>query len=225
MSDPSNMRDPSSPNGVNNAVEIASHFAAKLLSTLRQEPRKVATLTILVTFLTVIWFKALSGQPVLPAGAVASIISPTVSDLPAPTVSDVSPELTKWRKQSPRPMSRNLFQIQYERFPEDGAAHPSQSAQKAFWDQIANSMDIKADQEKARNDSVVALRSEAAKLRPKATLNVNGVRTALIDGSLVSEGDVIKGFRILRIASDRIVVEKDGMRLEIKDPKASKDPN
>jgi hypothetical protein len=38
---------------------------------------------------------------------------------------------------------------------------------------------------------------------------------ALIDGELVGEGDMVGSFRVLRIEPRRIIVERDGVRLEI----------
>jgi hypothetical protein len=38
---------------------------------------------------------------------------------------------------------------------------------------------------------------------------------AVIDGGLVGEGDVVASFRVLRIEPRRIIVEREGIKLEI----------
>jgi hypothetical protein len=41
------------------------------------------------------------------------------------------------------------------------------------------------------------------------------VPKALIDGELVGEGDVVAGFRVLKIGARGIVIEREGIVLEI----------
>ena len=38
---------------------------------------------------------------------------------------------------------------------------------------------------------------------------------ALVNGELVGEGDVVAAFRVLKIEARRIIVEREGIRLEI----------
>jgi hypothetical protein len=38
---------------------------------------------------------------------------------------------------------------------------------------------------------------------------------AVIDGALVGEGDVVAQFRVLKIEARRIIVEREGIKLEI----------
>ena len=38
---------------------------------------------------------------------------------------------------------------------------------------------------------------------------------AMINGELVGEGDVIAAFRVIRIEARRVIVEREGIRLEI----------
>jgi hypothetical protein len=38
---------------------------------------------------------------------------------------------------------------------------------------------------------------------------------AMVNGKLVVEGDVVEGFRVLKIGPRGIIVERDGIRLEV----------
>jgi hypothetical protein len=43
----------------------------------------------------------------------------------------------------------------------------------------------------------------------------NGSTKAMVNGTLVEEGDTVSGFKILKIEARRMVVEREGIRLEV----------
>jgi len=43
----------------------------------------------------------------------------------------------------------------------------------------------------------------------------DGRPKALIDGVLVGEGEVVAGFRVLKIEPRRVIFEREGIRLEV----------
>jgi hypothetical protein len=55
---------------------------------------------------------------------------------------------------------------------------------------------------------------EADQLRPTSTIGGPNPK-AMINGALVGEGDVVASFRIIKIEARRILVEREGIRLEI----------
>ncbi len=189
------------------------------LDLIRSEPRKTAVLAMLLAVMGGLWAKVFLSSS--PAGGAARATDSGLVEVTAATPAPVpgvlsasSIRLSQWLRQPLPPVGRNLFTIDYDKFPPD-ASSPSQTTQSGFWEQLAKSMDFRADQDIARRTLVENLQKRASKLRLKATLNVNGGRTALIDDSLVSEGDVVDGFRILRIETNRLVVECDGIRFAI----------
>jgi hypothetical protein len=85
---------------------------------------------------------------------------------------------------------------------------------ESFWDQLAKSTHAQADQRKERQILIENLQRQASQLRIQTILMGENPR-ALINGTLVGEGDVAASFRVLRIEARRLVVEREGVRLEI----------
>ena len=83
------------------------------------------------------------------------------------------------------------------------------------------SMTARADQKRERQILIENLQLQAAQLKLQTTLmgtQAEGPASrprAMINGGLVGEGDVVASFRVLRIEARRIVVEREGIKLEI----------
>jgi hypothetical protein len=196
----------------------ANRPSGGLLELVRSEPRKAAVLGTLLSVMGLLWVKVLFVAPP-PAEARPAAATPgktlAAADESGSALSAARRQLLVWGAQPTPPLKRNLFQVQYDLFPPDESGRVSAADQGAFWEQIAKSLDFRSDQEVARTSLKQELRKRAGRLRPTATINANGGRTALIEGRLVGEGDVVEGFRVLQIATDRIVVEREGVRLEV----------
>jgi hypothetical protein len=195
------------------ALIAANNFSKSL----KTHPAKFAVLAALMLTMGGLWFKIIF---LAPSGVSAKTSDNAQSSGESatkdkPMLSASRKQFFEWRRQNLQPLTRNLFEIQYERFPDDDSAPVSQTAQSVFWEQLAKSMDYRTDQEIARKTLVENLRKQALVLRPKAVMSVNGNQTALIDGSLVCEGDLINGFKIIKIHEDRLIVEREGVRLEV----------
>jgi len=124
--------------------------------------------------------------------------------------------MVEWSRQPiPSALSRNLFVVNYEYFPQDGTkpviVHVSHG--DGFWDQVAKSMAFRADQKEARDALRENIRQQAEKLNLQSTL-MTAPPKALVNGELVGEGDVVASFRVLRIEAQRIVIEREGIMLE-----------
>jgi hypothetical protein len=192
-----------------------------VLRQVRAEPKKALALLALGTTVMVMWTRLFlfgAAAPTLAAG-----VEPQNPELPAPgayTGQADSPALralSEWVQGPIAPVTQNVFALKIEYFPQDGSkpvATPENHGE-TFWDQLAKSMAARADQEKARRILVENLQSQAAKLELQSTVVRDGVPTALIDGTLVNEGDSVKGFRIVRIETKRVIVEREGVRLEL----------
>ena len=85
----------------------------------------------------------------------------------------------------------------------------------------AKSLPTQADQKEQRLTPAEILRQQAGQLQAEAfrlqlQSTVMGAKPkAVIDGALVGEGDVVAQFRVLKIEARRIIVEREGIKLEI----------
>ena len=61
---------------------------------------------------------------------------------------------------------------------------------------------------------IANLRQQALQLKLQSTV-MGPTPRAAINGELLGEGDVIASFRILKIEARRIIVEREGIKLEI----------
>lgn len=91
-----------------------------------------------------------------------------------------------------------------------------------FWERLEKSLARATDERRRQEILLDNLQREAARLRLQTTV-MGAAPTALIDGRLVREGDVIAvgegpsraDFRVLRIEPRKVIVEREGIRLEI----------
>ncbi|HEV7300387.1 MAG TPA: hypothetical protein VGN72_13555 [Tepidisphaeraceae bacterium] len=160
-----------------------------------------------------------------PAAATASLSRPmTVLEPQAtrmlarrPLSDQASPAVQEWVRTPIAPVGRNLFAIKLDYFPQDGTKvdQTLRAPQgNGFWDKLAKSMASRADQRRERQILVENLQLQAMQLRLQSTV-MGPSPGALVNGSLVREGDVVASFRVLKIEARRIVVEREGIKLEI----------
>ncbi len=203
----------------------------------RQDPKKAGILGVLVLVLviaTVRWLLPGGG----PAAAKAALTPPPT---PATTVNaargsrstaaarTASGPTRTWLKTPLQDVSRNLFAIRHEYFPQaqrtsDSVANGPGAAggPPTFWDSLQKSRDQAADQKRRREILVENLQREAAKLRLQSTV-MGPEPQAIIGGSLVREGDSVAAsdaasiqFRVLKIEARRVVIEREGIKLEVR---------
>jgi hypothetical protein len=112
------------------------------------------------------------------------------------------------------PLGRNLFAVELERFPQDGTRTSVSTNGAGFWDELAKSMTFRADVKKERQILVENLQQQANQLRLQSTM-MGASPKAVIGGELVGEGEVVASFRVIKIEARRIIVEREGIKLEI----------
>ncbi|MGB7158902.1 MAG: hypothetical protein WBD40_12590 [Tepidisphaeraceae bacterium] len=124
--------------------------------------------------------------------------------------------MAQWRSAPVSPVVRNLFTLQIDEYAQPGGrpAAPAARVDDGFWDELAKSLSSQADQRKQKQIRAENLRIEAEQLRPQ-TIVMSAVPSAVIRGEMVGEGSVVAGFRVLRIEARRIIVEREGIKLEI----------
>ena len=125
--------------------------------------------------------------------------------------------IKEWASRPISPLNRNLFAINYEFFPQDGTRVPVLRAPQGdgFWDRLAKSMTARADAKKEQEVLRENLRLQAAQLKVQTTV-MGAQPKALINGDLVGEGDMVASFRISKIEARRVVVEREGIKLELR---------
>jgi len=125
--------------------------------------------------------------------------------------------LREWMSAPITPVTRNLFSVKLDYFPSDGS-RPAQGirtpADGEFWGRLEKSLMLQADQRDKRENLLANYRDQAAKLRLDSII-WGAQPKAMIEGKLVAEGDVVASFRVLKIEQRRIIVEREGIRLEI----------
>jgi hypothetical protein len=199
------------------ALEAA--LPESIVRNVRAEPKKAVALLLLVAILGTMWAKIfLFTEPAqtvanpYPNGKPASGTSGnTNAGMPAGSRS-----LVKWTLEPITGTKRNLFAIKMDYFPVDGS-RPIFTGDEGdgFWEQLAKSLAAKADQEKAKGILLANLAMQASRLDLQSTVIRDGKPTAMVNGTLVQEGDTIEGFRILKIEAKRLVIEREGIKLEV----------
>jgi hypothetical protein len=200
----------------------STFWSEKIVKPFRASPQKAAVLGGLGILLVVLWMRLLVGShgPNPAQGAP----SPQFGD--SPSVDDPSAggarrsqsqalSFLQWTRQPITPVRRNLFAVPLDYYPRDGTHVASElSDGNGFWDQLAKSMSSQADQQEQRQILIDNVRTKAAALTLQSTI-MGDEPTAMVDGTMVREGSVVEGFRVLKIEARRIMVESQGIKLEI----------
>ena len=204
---------------------------SKALAAVRRDPQKAGILTVLFAILGVLQVRLHMNRSGGPASANASApasVAPSNNShghsLSGPSKPmDAQAALRAWMEQPSVSLKRNLFAVDLERFPQDsGHATSANTEEVGFWDDVAKSLTIRADQRRGRQILMENLSQQASQLRLQSTM-MGATPKAVIDGDLVGEGDVVAvksgegriQFRVLKIEARRIIVEREGIRLVI----------
>ncbi len=191
----------------------------RVAAMIRADPRKTLFLGVLLIILGVAWARVLSNGADAPKIASAAMVAkPAASAMDMTAKHNAAAEaLRSWLASPIAPLERDLFAIKLDYYPQDGsriAKTLRAPSGDGFWDQLAKSMAAKADQIKERRILIENLRLQAAQLKLQTTLMGRQPR-AMVNGELVKEGDVVASFRVLEIEPRRIIVEREGIKLEI----------
>ena len=218
------------------SARVARQLRSGVLGQVRSEPKKAAALAVLVSLMALMWAKVLVSEHGGPASASASAGavgkgaggggaggtggSDTRNVAHSGGVAQLSGAAAALREFKLGPINdahRNLFHVKLEYFAKEGSGEAPRTREdgRGFWDELAKSLAAKADQEKARRILIGNLQAQASKLNLQSTVMSNGSTKAMVNGTLVEEGDTVSGFKILKIEARRMVVEREGIRLEV----------
>jgi hypothetical protein len=200
-----------------------SSFLGNLVRTAKADPKKAGVLAVLVTVLGGMWIRmALSGGPQSADASTSSKSDNEVVGAAHEGLRNYAPSaagaaaLAEWRKEPVNPVVRNLFTVQLDNYRhQDGAPSvPVTRVEEGFWDELAKSLSSQADQNKQRQIRTENAIRDAARMQLQ-TIVMSASPKAVIDGEMVEEGSVVAGFRVSKIEARRIIVEREGIKLEI----------
>ncbi|MDQ3440069.1 MAG: hypothetical protein M3478_06930 [Planctomycetota bacterium] len=205
------------------AAAPSNNPIAKLLAAAKADPKKAGVLVVLVTVLGMMWIRMAFTNSGGPAGATAATAS-SDNDMfgsaappwRATMSSAASAALAEWRGAPVSPVVRNLFTVPTENYAQTGErpAAPVVRVDDGFWDELAKSLSSQADQNKQRQIRTDNMLRDAAKLQLQ-TILMSASPKAVIGGEMVGEGSVVAEFRVLKIEARRIIIEREGIKLEI----------
>jgi hypothetical protein len=201
---------------------VITSWSDKLIAGFRASPGKSSTVTGLAVILVFVWCRFIFGGHTTPAAAsgASALISPDsqgtlaggMSMLHAPGDPD---SLQQWARQPIRPLIRNPFAIPLDYYPRDSAAVADKaSTQTGYWDLVGKSMSSRADQQEQRQILIDNVRIAAASLKLQTTI-MGAHRGAMVNGTMVREGDSVSGFRVLSIEARQVIVEREGVKLAL----------
>jgi hypothetical protein len=211
------------------APKLRPNFIKKVIDAARKDPQKAGILTVLVAILVVLQVRLALKDKGGPNRATAASVTTTADNPTAGRTSAARNEtrnaLQAWLDQPSENINRNLFAVNLDKFPQDSGKITSGTARSAlFWDDLAKSMSQQADVKKERRVLYENLAQQASQLRLQSTM-MGATPKAVINGELVREGDaVVCGasgtepgvtFRVLKIEARRIMIEREGIKLEI----------
>jgi len=210
----------------------------KLTEALKREPQKAAVLGTLAVVMVVMFWKTMGGaSDPQAAGASPAPLHPATPAQPAQgpaeaggraRSNDTAVALQEFLSRPISPLGRNLFAVQLDRYPTDGSRPVVQQAAlpvETFWDELAKSMAARAERMSERQAQEDRIRAAARRLLLQSTV-MGSQPKAMVNGQLVAEGDLVKPvtgeedvaawFRVLRIEPQRIIVERDGIKLTVR---------
>ncbi len=209
----------------------------KLPAPIRNDPKKSAVLAVLTVLMAVLGVRqfAGSGSPAKASGAQPGTnlaLDKSTPDTSAITgeasnaSSEASLRVSQWLGLPIKALDRNLFETKLENFQRldsTTTANVAEVPMKLFWEQLAKSLASQADQKKQKQIRSENLQLAAGALRLQTTIMGPSPR-ALIDGRMVRTGDMVEAkspsmtvsFRVVQIEARRIVVEREGVQIELK---------
>ena len=194
-------------------------WQSNLTAALLQDPKKTGVLGVLLLTLVIVCARMMIGQS-HPSAAAASMIAPTAAPVrivipsQAPRVGSATALLRAWLSTPVPPLGRNDFLLKSDYYPQDAAKTLAVPAPEGFWKGVEKFLWVQADQKEKRDALIAALKTQAATLRPTSTVMGPSPR-AMVNGTIVREGELVGSFRVLKIEPHGIVVENGGIRLAI----------
>ncbi|HZZ44630.1 MAG TPA: hypothetical protein VFE58_16970 [Tepidisphaeraceae bacterium] len=199
----------------------------KLRAATKKDPKKAGILIFLGMVMVGLWAKNFSHSQPAAAGAAEIRGAAATGGGGGASFAVVQPGSDKvrgnqagrvtWTGIKLAPASRNLFKVDYDRYQQSGkSTTPGASVQQSkdsTADQ-AKSGPTPADLKKERQILANNLQAQATQLKLQ-TIVMGAQPKAVVNGSLVGEGDTVASFRIVKITARGMVIEREGIKLEV----------
>ncbi len=202
-------------------------WQTKIKDAMRRDPKRTGVLAVLAAVLVVLIGRAMIGSRAEPSTAVAAgpaaVSKRAAGEEAAFRLSNKSRNaagMQKWLNNPPGKINRNLFAIKLDFYPQPSGKGLSKLGK-------SNSDEDKSAAQEADVLKEWAARSEAVQLQARQlklqTTLMSAPPKAMISGQMVKEGDAVTAnmgdsqgeFRVLKIEPRRVIVERDGIKLEI----------
>lgn len=216
---------------------ISNSFLEKLPEPIRRDPKKSAILAALTVVMVVLGIRQFTGNST-PAKARAALIGTNLANErdaagksatsreTSNAANEVNQHVSQWLGMPIKALDRNLFESKLENFQRLDSVltdHAAVVADELFWEQLAKSLTSQADQKKQKLIRSENLQLAATSLRLQTTIMGSSPK-ALIDGRMVRAGDTVEArsasvsvsFHVLKIEARRVVIESEGVRIELK---------
>jgi hypothetical protein len=198
-----------------------THSQSRFGTVISAEPKKTIALAVLLTVLSVMLARYLlsDGKPATAraASTAKSATSGKKVDIGSigPRANPAAAAMQKWADAPVPPVSRNLFAVRMDYFPVDNSrTTKSDTSDEGFWTRLEKSLASQADQRSKHDNLKANFMAQASELKLQSIV-MGPQPTAMVNGQLVGEGSVVAGFRVLKIEARRMIIEREGIRLEI----------
>jgi hypothetical protein len=205
----------------------------KVLAAIQRDQKRAGLLGVLLVVLAVLGGRAVLGAK-SPANADASTPNKAAArtdnakDLRPPVRKDSHIAMRKWLATPIAKLDRNLFAARIDNYPQLSGRKIKNGAGSGKELNPDEKLALQtADELKERQSLTEALQLEARQLKLMSTMT-GASPQALINGRMVREGDVVAsgseespdgdcstGFRVLKIEARRVIIEREGIKLEI----------
>ncbi len=201
---------------IDHRAQIGAGWIQRLRAEAKHNPRTALILTALLVILAAMWARLLLGGGG-PGPASAAPTAAQGGNLPAADQEAIGAAavsaprtLAEWARQKTGPVTRNLFAVPFDSYPLD-PAHPMPQTRES-----AKSGASDADQSKERQILVESVRAQAAKLGLEGIV-LGASPRVWVNGTLVGVGQNVgeTGFKVVKIESRRVLVERDGVQVEV----------
>ncbi|HVT88415.1 MAG TPA: hypothetical protein VHD56_06150 [Tepidisphaeraceae bacterium] len=204
----------------------AANFINNFSKAAKADPKKTGSLAVLFAVLLVMVGRlVLNGKATAPGSANAmpvpsfyngvSTADASGNSSDASNHSGTAAAFQKWVEAPVPPISRNLFAVRIDYFPLDGSRTvQSESTDEGFWTKLEKSINQRTDERQRHENMIASFTVDAEKLRLQSVM-MGPVPKAMIDGKLVGEGSVVADFRVLKIETRKVIVEREGIMLAI----------
>ncbi len=197
-------------------------FNRKILDRAAARPKVALAIGVILVFMGTRWLRTLANAGPSKASAVVMIRSNPQDVRTDITIQSHSNSEANYTLASVpiSPIRRNIFYINLDRFPQDGskpmtsAGPVSGASNEGFWDRLAKSGAFRAEDQDSRSPQVGGLQWQAAQLHLQSIL-MGPTPKVMVDGRLLKEGDVVAGFRVVKITARGILLERDGSKFEV----------